>query len=78
MSSRSTTPTTTSTGQQQQNHSIPREKIAMRAYDKWCKRGCPQGTDQQDWLDAEKELQTEMSRSGMQSGTQGSQQQQRR
>ncbi len=32
------------------------EKIAMRAYEKWCERGCPHGTDQQDWHDAEQEL----------------------
>jgi hypothetical protein len=38
---------------------FPHEKIAMRAYEKWCQRGCPHGTDVQDWLDAEKELRTE-------------------
>jgi len=32
------------------------EKIARLAYDKWCERGCPHGSDMQDWLDAEKEL----------------------
>lgn len=32
------------------------EKIARLAYDKWCQRGCPHGSDMQDWLDAEKEL----------------------
>jgi hypothetical protein len=41
---------------------IPHEKIAMRAYDKWCSRGRPCGTDQQDWLEAEAELKAEMSR----------------
>lgn len=41
---------------------VPREKIAMRAYDKWCQRGQPQGTDVQDWLDAERELRVELSR----------------
>ena len=39
---------------------VPHEKIAMRAYEKWCKRGRPQGTDKQDWLDAERELRAEM------------------
>ena len=39
---------------------IPHDKIAMRAYEKWCKRGRPQGSDQQDWLDAERELRAEM------------------
>ena len=44
------------------NHSgVPHERIAQRAYDKWCKRGCPQGTQQQDWLEAEAELRAEMS-----------------
>jgi hypothetical protein len=42
---------------------IPQEKIAMRAYEKWCKRGRPHGTDQQDWTEAEKELRAELSRS---------------
>src|SRR6516225_3359137 len=27
---------------------VPHEKIAMRAYEKWCKRGCPDGTHLQD------------------------------
>ncbi len=43
---------------------IPHEKIAMRAYEKWCKRGRPQGTDLQDWIEAEAELRAEYSRSG--------------
>ena len=42
---------------------VPHEKIAMRAYEKWCQRGRPSsGTDQQDWLEAETELRAEMSR----------------
>jgi hypothetical protein len=41
---------------------IPHEKIAMRAYEKWVKRGRPQGTEMQDWLEAENELKAEMSR----------------
>ena len=32
---------------------LPHEKVAMRAYEKWCKRGMPHGSDQQDWLEAE-------------------------
>jgi Protein of unknown function (DUF2934) len=43
---------------------VPHEKIAMRAYEKWCKRGRPQGTDKQDWIEAEAELRAEMMRSG--------------
>jgi hypothetical protein len=41
---------------------IPHEKIAMRAYEKWCERGCPHGSDQQDWTEAEAELRVEYSR----------------
>lgn len=51
-----TQPTTTSA-------TIPHEKIAMRAYDKWCKRGRPHGMDKSDWLEAEAELRAEMMRS---------------
>jgi Protein of unknown function (DUF2934) len=41
---------------------VPHERIAMRAYEKWMKRGCPQGTALQDWVEAEAELVAEMSR----------------
>jgi Protein of unknown function (DUF2934) len=43
---------------------IPHEKIAMRAYEKWVKRGRPHGSDVQDWIDAENELKAEMMRPG--------------
>jgi hypothetical protein len=43
---------------------VPHDKIAMRAYEKWCKRGRPHGSDRQDWLEAEAELKAEMSRTG--------------
>jgi len=36
------------------------EQIAKRAYEKWCKRGRPQGTHQQDWLEAEMEIKREL------------------
>lgn len=39
---------------------VPREKVAMRAYEKWCHRGCIHGDDQQDWYDAERELHAEL------------------
>jgi hypothetical protein len=42
---------------------IPHEKIAMRAYEKWVKRGRPHGSDMQDWVDAENELRAELARS---------------
>lgn len=45
-----------------QTGKVSQEKIAMRAYEKWCQRGKPQGTQMQDWLEAERELQSEGSR----------------
>lgn len=61
---------TPSVGSQQQSGtvSVPRDKIAMRAYEKWCKRGRPHGTDKQDWTEAETELRAEMSRNGGMAG----------
>ncbi len=56
---RSATPTPKPAAQPVQ---VPHEKIAARAYEKWCKRGRPHGTAVQDWLEAERELQTEFSR----------------
>jgi hypothetical protein len=47
---------------------IPHEKIAMRAYEKWCKRGCPHGQDVQDWMEAEAELRSESIRNTAVSG----------
>jgi hypothetical protein len=41
---------------------VSQEKIAIRAYEKWLKRGQPQGTEMQDWLEAENELKAEMQR----------------
>lgn len=41
---------------------VPHEKIAMRAYEKWCQRGRPHGMDVQNWLEAERELQAELAR----------------
>jgi len=38
---------------------IPHERIAMRAYEKWVQRGRPCGSDFQDWVEAEAELQKE-------------------
>jgi hypothetical protein len=66
MSSRSTsTPTAPAASNTTMNSTmVPHDKIAMRAYDKWCKRGCPAGTDKQDWLEAEAELRAEMNRMG--------------
>jgi hypothetical protein len=54
--SRVVTPSTTTPAG---THMVPPDKIAMRAYEKWCKRGCPQGTEKQDWFEAEQELRAE-------------------
>jgi hypothetical protein len=43
---------------------VPHEKIAMRAYEKWCQRGRPQGSEKQDWIEAEAELRAEITRAG--------------
>ena len=43
---------------------LPHEKIAMRAYERWVKRGRPHGSDSQDWMEAEVELKTELMKSG--------------
>lgn len=48
---------------------VPHDKVAQRAYEKWVKRGRPQGTDVQDWLEAEAELRTEASRGTAPSAT---------
>jgi len=44
--------------------SIPSEKIAARAYQKWCERGRPDGSAERDWLEAEAELRTELEQGG--------------
>lgn len=41
---------------------VPHELVAKRAFEKWCVKGRPQGTAVQDWLDAERELQSEYAR----------------
>lgn len=41
---------------------VPHEKIAMRAYEKWCKAGKPHGRHVQDWLEAERELAAEVAK----------------
>jgi hypothetical protein len=43
-----------------QRVAIPHERIALRAYEKWVKRGRPAGTDVQDWIEAEAELRAEV------------------
>lgn len=70
MSNRMTSSTATQTQKNQaaqttqanQTAQVPHDKIAMRAYEKWCKRGRPHGTDKLDWTEAETELRAEMTR----------------
>jgi hypothetical protein len=55
--SRTVTPPQAQPSQPQQGQvKIPHEKVAMRAYEKWVKRGRPQGNPDHDWYEAEKEL----------------------
>ena len=53
---------TPSSNQSASSANVPHEKIAMRAYEKWVKKGRPHGSHEQDWVDAERELQTESGR----------------
>ncbi len=41
-----------------------REKIAQRAYLRYCDRGCAQGGDMDDWLAAEREVLAEKENRG--------------
>ena len=43
---------------------VPMEKVARRAYEKWLKGGCKHGCDQQHWYEAEMELRSEMKNTG--------------
>ncbi len=49
------------------NNEMYRQRIAMRAYEKWLRRGCKDGADRQDWLEAESEIMADMKRTN--SGT---------
>ena len=37
--------------------SVTYETISSRAYEIWLRKGCPRGQDQENWLEAEHELQ---------------------
>ena len=39
--------------QGRQEGEAPRERVAEIAYELWLKRGCPIGSDQADWFEAE-------------------------
>ncbi|HEY6345450.1 MAG TPA: DUF2934 domain-containing protein [Bryobacteraceae bacterium] len=42
-------------GEEQQNENF-HESVALLAYAIWQDRGCPPGTDVEDWLEAEQQL----------------------
>lgn len=65
------TPKTTSTSGSSTTTkvNVPHEKIAMRAYEKWCQRGRTHGHHLQDWLEAERELQEEYARGTSSTGS---------
>jgi hypothetical protein len=54
--------TTPQTAQPASPVHVPHDKIAMRAYEKWVKKGRPNGSNEQDWLEAEIELKAEYAR----------------
>ena len=57
------TQTQTQTQPQANSARVPHDKIAMRAYEKWCKRGRPMGNNpEQDWMEAERDLMQEFGR----------------
>ena len=64
MSRVATPPQTQPTGTMTGAAKIPHDKIAMRAYEKWCQKGRKEGTQLQDWLEAEAELKSEFARTG--------------
>ena len=41
---------------------VTREQIAKRAHEIWVKNGCKHGQDEQNWLEAERQLKAETSR----------------
>ena len=43
-----------------QTRELSREAIATAAYYRWLNRGCPQGQDQEDWFEAEREVRERM------------------
>ncbi len=59
MSRIGTATTTKSTTTPVSTSSVPHDKIAKRAYEKWVTGGCKPGCDVQNWLDAEAELKAE-------------------
>ncbi|HZZ79777.1 MAG TPA: DUF2934 domain-containing protein [Gemmataceae bacterium] len=67
MSRTTTTGTAPQTGKApnspaQNQSTVPQEKVASRAYQKWLQGGCKHGCDQQHWYEAEQEIRSEMAR----------------
>jgi Protein of unknown function (DUF2934) len=72
--SRSTTTSATApqTGKGTQASSttqVCQDRVAARAYQKWMQKGCPQGSDKQDWAEAEAEIKAEMGKPGAAAST---------
>lgn len=40
----------------QEQDGLDQAEVAELAYQRWVEKGCPQGTAEKDWLDAEKEV----------------------
>ena len=38
---------------------VNEQDVATLAYRRWLERGCPQGSPQEDWFEAERELQSQ-------------------
>jgi hypothetical protein len=47
-----------------QNAAFDAHAIRRRAHQRWLDRGCPAGSSEQDWLEAEQELSAEAARAG--------------
>src|SRR5450631_3574905 len=47
--------------EESRENQILKDKVAMRAYQKWLQAGCPHGFDQQFWRDAHAEVLAEIS-----------------
>ncbi|MBI2765518.1 MAG: DUF2934 domain-containing protein [Chloroflexi bacterium] len=41
------------------DHALAAERVAVRAYEPYCARGCEDGRDVEDWMDAERQLRDE-------------------
>ena len=54
---RTTTPKAGTTGK---STKVTHEQIALRAREVWMKRGCRPGQDEQNWLEAERQLKAEL------------------